>query len=222
MTLTLHYHPFSSFCQKATTAMYERDVAFEPHIVDLGDAADRAQLEALWPMAKFPVLHDDAGGATVAEASLIVEYADRFGDAPSLVPRDRDEALRVRLWDRLFDLYVDVPLQKVVGDHLRPDGVRDPHGVGEAKAVLERAYGAADAELARSGRTWICGDAFTMADCAAAPALFYANMLAPFAHHEHLEAYYRRLRARPSFARAVDEARPYRDFFPPGWPPGYD
>lgn len=222
MTLILHYHPFSSFCQKVTTALYERDVAFEPHLVNFGDADHRARLEALWPIAKFPVLRDDDGAVTLAEASVIVEYADRFGDASPLVPADRDEALRVRLWDRLFDLYVDVPLQKVVGDHLRPDGARDPHGVEEAKALLERAYGTADAELARSGAMWICGDAFTMADCAAAPALFYANMVVPFAHHGHLDAYYRRLRARPSFARAVDEARPYRDFFPPGWPPGYD
>lgn len=222
MTLTLYYHPFSSFCQKATTALYERGVAFEPEIVDLGNADHRTRLEALWPIAKFPVLHDDASGATVAEASLIVEYADRFGDAPPLVPADRDEAMRVRLWDRLFDLYVDVPLQKVVGDYIRPENVRDPHGVDEAKALLNRAYGTADAELARSGGAWICGDSFTMADCAAAPALFYANMVAPFAHLGHLDAYYRRLRAWPSFARAVDEARPYRSFFPPGWPPGYD
>jgi glutathione S-transferase len=222
MTLRLYYHPFSSFCQKATTAFYERRVAFEGEIVDLGDAGHRARLEALWPIAKFPVLRDEAAEVTVAEASMIVEYADRFGDAPPLVPADRNEALRVRLWDRLFDLYVDVPLQKVVGDHLRPESARDPHGVGEAKTLLSRAYGAADAELARTGGTWICGEAFTMADCAAAPALFYANMVAPFPHHAHLDSYYRRLRARPSFARAVDEARPYRSFFPPGWPAGYD
>lgn len=222
MTLRLYYHPFSSFCQKAAMALYERDVAFEPEIIDLGDAAHRARLEALWPITKFPVLHDEGTGRAVAEASLIVEYADRFGEAPPLVPTRRDEALRVRLWDRLFDLYVDLPLQKVVGDHIRPENVRDPHGVDEAKALLNRAYGAADAELASTGGPWICGECFTMADCAAAPALFYANMVAPFANHGHLNAYYRRLRARPSVARAVDEARPDRGFFPPGWPPGYD
>jgi glutathione S-transferase len=221
MTLRLYFHPFSSFCQKATTALYERDVAFEPEIIDLGDGEHRARLEALWPIAKFPVLRDEAAGVTVAEASLIVEYADRFGTAPPLVPADPDEAMRVRLWDRLFDLYVDVPMQKVVTDNFRPEGAGDPHGVGEAKALLARAYAAADAELARTGAQWICGDAFTMADCAAAPALFYANIAVPFAEHRHLDAYYRRLLARPSFARAIEEARPYRHFFPLKWPDDY-
>ncbi|HYJ29997.1 MAG TPA: glutathione S-transferase family protein [Allosphingosinicella sp.] len=221
MTLRLYFHPFSSFCQKATTALYERGVAFEPEIIDLGDAGHRARLEALWPIAKFPVLRDEAAGVTVAEASLIVEYADRFGNAPPLVPADRDEALRARLWDRLFDLYVDVPMQKIVTDNFRPEGASDTHGVGEAKTLLARAYAAADAELAKTGAPWICGESFTMADCAAAPALFYANIAVPLAEHAHLDAYYRRLLARPSFARAVDEARPYRHFFPLEWPGEY-
>lgn len=221
MPLRLYYHPFSSFCQKAAMALYERNVAFEPEIVDLGDAGHRARLEALWPIAKFPVLRDEEAGETIAEASLIVEYADRFGHAPPLVPADRDEALRVRLWDRLFDLYVDVALQKVVGDSLRPEGARDPHGVAEAKALLGRAYATADAELAKTGGEWIGGDAITMADCAAAPALFYANIVVPVACHAHLDAYYRRLLKRPSFARAIEEARPYRDLFPLEWPEDY-
>jgi glutathione S-transferase len=221
MTLRLYYHPFSSFCQKATMALYERSVGFEPEIVDLGDPAHRARLEALWPITKFPVLRNEAAGETVAEASLIVEYADRFGEAPPLVPRDRDSAIRVRLWDRLFDLYVDVPMQKAVTDHFRPEDVRDAYGVGEAKALLERAYAAADSELERTGADWIAGDSLTMADCAAAPALFYANIVAPIARHRHLAAYYGRLLARSSFARAVDEARPYRDFFPLEWPADY-
>ena len=221
MTLRLYYHPFSSFCQKALVALYEREVAFEREIVDLGDPDQRAALEALWPMSKFPVLRDEARSLTVAEASLIVEYADRFGEAPAMVPADAGEALRVRLWDRLFDLYVDVPMQKAVTDHFRPAGAHDPHGVAEAKALLGRAYAAADAELARTGDEWICGDAFTIADCAAAPALFYANIIVPFAEHPNLDAYYRRLLQRPSFARAVDEARPYRALFPLEWPPAY-
>ena len=221
MTLRLYYHPFSSFCQKAVMALYERSVPFEREIVDLGDPDHRARLEALWPMAKFPVLRDEAAGETVAEASLFVEYADRFGDAPTLVPEGRGEALRVRLWDRLFDLYVNVPLQKAVGDALRPEGVRDAHGVEEAKALIGRAYAAADAELARSGAKWIAGDGFTMADCAAAPSLFYANTVVPLSPSRHLAAYYERLLARPSFARAVDEARPYRGLFPLEWPEDY-
>jgi len=221
MTLRLLYHPFSSFCQKAATALYERGVPFEPEIVDLGDAGHRARLEALWPIAKFPVLRDDAAGETVAEASLIVEYADRFGEAPALVPPGRDEALKVRLWDRLFDLYVHLPLQKVVVDTLRPTDSRDPYGVAEAKALIARGYAAADSELERTGREWIAGDAFTMADCAAAPALFYANIVVPLAPHRQLAAYYKRLLERPSFARAVGEARPYRSLFPLEWPQDY-
>jgi glutathione S-transferase len=221
MTLRLYYHPFSSFCQKATTALYERGVPFEPEIVDLGDPDHRARLEALWPIAKFPVLRDESAGETVAEASLIVEYADRFGEAPALVPADRDSARRVRLWDRLFDLYVNVPMQKAVTDNFRPQGARDAHGVAEAEALIARAYGAAEAELSRTGSRWIASEDFTMADCAAAPSLFYANIVVPLSAHRHLAAYYERLLARPSFARAVDEARPYRGFFPLEWPEGY-
>jgi glutathione S-transferase len=221
MALQLLFHPFSSFCQKALTALYEREVAFEPEIVDLADVEQRAALEALWPMAKFPVLRDEEAGETIAEASLIVEYADRFGRAPALVPEDRDEALRVRRWDRVFDNYVEHPLQKAVTDNFRPPEARDPFGVEEAKALLRRTYAMVDAELGRSGSEWIAGTAFSLADCAAAPALFYANIVAPFDDRPHLTAYYERLLARPSFARAVEEARPYRAFFPLPWPPGY-
>jgi glutathione S-transferase len=222
MTLTLYFHPFSSFCQKVLTALYERDVPFARRIVDLGDPDERAVLEALWPMAKFPVLRDEAAGRTIAEGSVIVEYLDRFGAAPPLVPSDAEAALEVRLWDRVFDLYVEVPLQKAVGDSLRPADARDPYGVEEARAALSRAYDMIDAELVRAGKAWICGDAFTLADCAAAPALFYANMIVPIAAHPGLAAYYARLRARPSFARAVEEARPFRGFFPLEWPAGCD
>ena len=216
--LTLYFHPFSSFCQKALVALYERGVDFEPRLVDLGDPEQRAALAALWPMAKFPVLRDEAARTIVAEASLIVEYLDRFGDSQPLVPVERDEALDVRLWDRVFDLYVEVPLQKVVGDSFRPEGAHDPHGVEDAKRALGQSYRMIDDELARRGSEWICGDSFTLADCAAAPALFYANIIVPLAGHDHLSAYFERLSARPSFARAVDEARPYRSFFPLPWP----
>jgi glutathione S-transferase len=222
VTLTLWFHPFSSFCQKALVAHYERDVPFEPRIVDLGDPDERAALAALWPMGKFPVLRDETAGRAIAEASVIVEYLDRFGTAPPLVPADRDAALDVRLWDRVFDLYVELPLQKVVGDTFRAADARDAFGVEEAKGNLERAYAMIESELARRDGDWMCGDAFTLADCAAAPALFYANMIVPFGRYERLAAYYRRLRARDSFARAVEEARPYRPFFPLPWPDGID
>ncbi|HEX8643640.1 MAG TPA: glutathione S-transferase family protein [Allosphingosinicella sp.] len=221
MALRLLFHPFSSFCQKALIALYERDLAFEPAIVDLGDKDQRAALEALWPISKFPVLRDEEVGETIAEASLIVEYLDRFGPAAPLVPAERDEALRVRLWDRVFDNYVELPLQKAVGDTFRPAEARDAFGVEEAKSQLRRSYAMIDAELARTGSEWIAGSAFTLADCAAAPALFYANIVEPFEASQSLSNYYGRLLARPSFARAVEEARPYRAFFPLPWPDSY-
>jgi glutathione S-transferase len=222
MTLTLHYHPFSSFCQKVLVALYERDVPFEKQLVDLSDPEQRTALERLWPMGKFPVLRDDARAVTVPESSLIVEYLDRAHPGPPpLVPADPDSALKARLWDRFFDHYVELPLQKAVGDTLRPEGTRDPHGVDEARALLGRAYDLLEEALADAG-PWAVGESFTLADCGAAPALFYSNMVQPFAGRPRLEAYYGRLRARPSFARAIDEAREFRPFFPLPWLEGWD
>lgn len=222
MTLRLYFHPFSSFCQKVLIALYERGVRFEGRVVDLSAPGERAMLEALWPMGKFPVLRDEASGTTIAEASVIVEYLDRFGASPRMVPNDGDEALDVRLWDRVFDLYVDLPLQRVVKDALRPEATRDPHGVEEEKALLRRAYDLVEARLRATSTEWIAGGAFSLADCAAAPALFYSRMVEPFGDRPALSGYFERLRARPSFARAVDEARFFRPFFPLGWPDGYD
>ena len=222
MTLTLHYHPFSSFCQKVLVALYERDVPFERNIVDLADPEQKAALERLWPMGKFPVLRDEARGATVPEASLIVEYLDRAHPGPPpLVPADPDSAMRTHLWDRILDHYVEIPLQKAVKDRFRPEGGQDPHGVEEARALLRRSWDLLEDELGK-GSQWLAGDDFTLADCGAGPALFYANIIEPFAGRANLEAYYGRLLARPAFARAVDEARPYRHFFPLPWPEGYD
>lgn len=219
--MRLFLHPFSSFCQKALIAFYERDVPFEPVMVGNGDPEAKAALEAVWPLGKFPVLHDEAAGVSIPEASIIVEYIDRFGDAPKLVPSG-EAALPVRLWDRVFDLYVELPLQKIVGDRFRPDEEHDGFGIGEAEALLRRTYSYIEGERAKSETEWIAGSDFTLADCAAAPALFYAGMLVPFDEHPRLAAYYRRLRSRPSFARAIDEARPYRSFFPLPWREGWD
>jgi glutathione S-transferase len=222
MTLTLHYHPFSSFCQKVLVALYEREVPFGKRVVDLSDPAQKAELERLSPMGKFPVLRDEARGSTIPESSLIVEYLDRVHPGPPpMVPADPDAALEARRWDRFFDHYVELPLQKTVGDRFRPEGAGDPHGVEEAAALLGRAYDIVEDRLAAGGE-WIAGEAFTLADCGAAPALFYAGMVRPFGGRPRLEAYYRRLRARPSFARAVDEAREFRPFFPLPWTEGWD
>jgi glutathione S-transferase len=222
MTLKLYFHPLSSFCQKALIAFYERGVPFEGVIVDLGDPAQKAALEALWPVAKFPVLHDEEKDVTVPEASLVVEYLDRARPGPPpMIPADADAALQARLWDRFFDNYVHLPMQKVVGDSLRPADGRDPHGVAEAKAQIARSWAILDAHLARHGGDWATGKAFTLADCAAAPALFYANVVQPFDGHPDVEAYFERLLDRPSFARCIDEARPYWKYFPLEWPESY-
>lgn len=221
MTLRLYFHPFASFCQKVLVALYEKGAAFEPEIVDLGDPASRAAFERVWPHAKFPVLVDEARGLTVPESSVIIAYLDRVvSEGAPLIPDDPDAAMRVHILDRLFDNYVHQPMQRVVADRLRPEEARDARGVAEARTLIARAYGLIEDRLGDQG--WAAGDTFTLADCAAAPALFYANIVLPFGDHPRLAAYYQRLRARPSFARAVDEARPYRHFFPLEWPAGYD
>ncbi len=175
MTLILHEHPFASYCWKALIALYERDLPFERRFV--GDEKDRARLAELWPMTTIPVLVDDAAGITLPESTTIVEYLDGVGDAPALVPADPAEALQARLWDRVIDGHVATPMQKIVGDSLRPEGRGDPEGVAAAHATLERAYALLDTHLTGGG--WAAGPAFTLADCAAAPALFYATRRAP-------------------------------------------
>jgi glutathione S-transferase len=214
MALTLYFHPFSSFCQKVLIALYEKDVPFEPHVVDLGDPAASAAFRELWPIGQFPVLHDGEGDLTLPESTIIIEYlAERFPDGTPLIPEDTELALQVRLWDRFFDLHVGVPMQKIVTDRIRPAGKGDAFGVEQAKAQLRTAYRLIDAQL--SSRRWAVGDAFTLADCAAAPSLYYANLALPLGPENGSTArYLERLLARPSFARAAEEARPFRHLFP--------
>jgi glutathione S-transferase len=212
MALELYLHPLSSFCWKVLIGLYENETAFEPHIIDLGDAASRAKLQKLWPFAKFPVLRD--GERIVPESSIILEYlALHHPGKVALLPADPERALETRLQDRFFDLYVHVPMQRVVGDTLRPAGAKDPTGVAQAKALLETAYDVIEKQMAT--RTWAAGDAFSMADCAASPALYYANRVAPFGEgRKNTAAYLSRLLARPSFTRVMAEAQPYLHLFP--------
>jgi len=214
MSLKLYFHPFSSFCQKVLVALYENDTPFEPHIVDLADETSSADFKTIWPIGKFPVLRDDTKDRTIPESSIIIEYlALHYPGRAQLVPTDADLAWRTRLRDRFYDLYVNVPMQKIVTDRLRPEGKHDPHGVEQASKLLQTAIGMIDQEM--EGASWAMGDTFTMADCAAAPALFYANEVMPFGRtHENAARYLDRLMERPSFARAVEEARPYRALFP--------
>ena len=214
MSLKLYFHPLSSFCQKVLVALYENDTPFEPRIIDLSKPSEAAELEALWTMRKFPVLRDEAMDRTVPELSIIIEYLDRhYPGGTRFLPADPDLEGQTRLLDRFFDLYLELPMQKIVGDRLRPADKRDPLGVEQARAQLQTALGMVDRDMAT--RTWATGDTFGMADCAAAPALYYANLVAPFGStHRHASAYLDRLMHRPSFARAVNEAEPYRKFFP--------
>ena len=214
MSLTLYFHPLSSFCQKALTALYENDTPFGRHIVDLLDEASSAAFRKIWPIGKFPVLRDEARDRTIPESSIIIEYlALHYPGKTQLVPEDAELARQTRLRDRFFDLYVNMPMQKVVTDKLRPEGKNDPYGVEEAKARLQTACRMVDEDMA--ARTWAMGEDFTMADCAAAPALFYADQLMPLAGtYEHAAAYLDRLMARPSFARVHKEAQPYWAMFP--------
>jgi glutathione S-transferase len=214
MSLHLYFHPLSSFCQKVLIAFYENDTHFERHIVDLSEATSSAEFKKIWPIGKFPVVRDEAKDRTIPESSIIIEYlAQHYPGRVQLVPTDADLARQTRLRDRFYDLYVQVPMQKVVGDRLRAAGKSDPHGVELAKASLQTAYRMIDEEMA--SKMWAIGDAFGMADCAAAPALFYANMVMPFGEtHKNVARYFDRLMARPSYARAVEEARPYFHLFP--------
>ncbi len=214
MALKLWFHPLASFCQKVLIALYENDTPFEGRLVDLGDEASRAAFRKLWPIGKMPVLRDDARDRTVPELSIIIEYlAQHYPGRTRLVPADPELARQTRLRDRFYDLYVQEPMQKVVTDRLRPASARDPFGVEQARALLRTAYGMIDEDMA--GRTWAIGAEFTMADCAAAPALFYANLVEPFENtHEHAARYLGRLMERPSFARTVAEARPWFALFP--------
>jgi glutathione S-transferase len=214
MALTLHFHPLSSYCHKALIALYENDVAFTPNLVDLSKDTQRAALLKLWPIGKFPVLCDDARGQTVPESTVIIEYLDRYyPGATRFIPADFDLAWQTRLRDRFYDLYVHEPMQKIVGDRMRPEGSKDPHGVEEARARLRTAYGMIEQQMA--AQDWSMGEAFGLADCAAAPALFYANEVLPFGEaYRNLAGYFGRLKARPSYARVLKEAEPYFAMFP--------
>lgn len=212
MSLTLYFHPLSCYCQKVLVALYENLTPFTPKLVNLGDPGERADFLALWRIGKFPLLAD--GTRLVPESSVIIEYlAMHHAGSQPLLPENPVAALDVRRLDRFFDLYVTSPMQKIVLDRIRPADGKDPLGVAEAREMLKRAYGVLEAEL--DGRTWAAGESFTMADCSAAPALFYAERCVSFQEgYPHLAAYFERLRTRPSFARALAEAEPFFQFFP--------
>jgi glutathione S-transferase len=216
MSLDLFAHPFASYCQKVLIALYENDTPFTFRMLDKADPSTFAEFAALWPLRRFPLLLDK--GRAIAEVTIIIEHLGLHHPGPvRLLPEHPEEALEARFMDRFFDNYIHTPMQTIVGDALRDAKERDARGVSNARDMLDTAYAWLDSRLA--GREWATGEGFTMADCAAAPALFYADWGHPISEKfPNVRAYRGRLNARPSFARAVDEARPYRSFFPLGAP----
>lgn len=209
--LTLHMHPLASYCWKVLIALYEGDTLFRPVRID-GVPKDDTAFAGLWPMAKMPLLQD--GDCIVPETSIIIEYLQaHHPGAAILIPSDADAARDVRLWDRVFDLYLHAPMQKFVLDRLHADGARDPAGVEEARATLDTAYAMLDRRMAE--REWAAGASFSMADCAAMPPLFYAEAVHPYrAQYPALAAYFERLVLRPSVRRVLREAQPWLQYFP--------
>lgn len=212
MALTLHHHPLSSYCWKVQIALHELGAPYEAQLVNLGDPAARAAHLALWPTGKIPLLQD--GDTVLPETSIQIEHLDRHhpGAVP-LLPADPEAQLQVRLWDRLFDSYVMDPMQRYVAQLLRPPAERDAAAMDASIQSLGMAYALIETRMGAG--PWAAGDSFSMADCAAAPALFYAAVVRPFSPGQaRLQAYFERLLARPSVWRAIVEAQPYFQYFP--------
>ncbi len=212
MTLKLYLHPLSSYCHKALIAFYENAIPFESKLID---GASFGDLRKLWPVGKFPVLQDEGRGELIPESTIIIEYLSmHYPGKVKLIPEEADRARQVRSRDRFFDNYLHTPMQKFPGDRMRPADKRDPFGVDEAKAMYRTALGVVESEMA--DKTWAMGDEFTMADCAAAPALFFGERFYGSFRitHPNSMAYLDRLMARPSYARALAEAAPYMHLLP--------
>ena len=213
--LELFGHPFSSYCWKALIALYENDTPFVFRMVDAEHPENATRLQAVSPQGKFPVLVEDE--RAIFEASVIIEYLQVHHPGPvQLIPREPEAGIDVRMLDRLFDNYVMTPMQAIVGNSLREEKDRSARNVADAQDMLRRSYAWLEKRL--EGRAFASGD-FSLADCAAAPSLFYADWVCPISQeHSLLRAYRARLLERPSISRCVEEARPYRHFFPLGAP----
>jgi glutathione S-transferase len=204
-------HPLASYCWKVLIALYEAETPFQVVQIDGVPKNNKAYVE-LWPIGKMPLLQD--GERVVPETSIIIEYLQAYHpNSAVLIPADGDAARDVRLWDRFFDLYVHTPMQKLVSDRMRAEGTRDLVGAAEARATLDTAYGMLDRRMAT--HTWAAGDAFSMADCAAMPPLFYVDAIHPYrTTYPALAAYFERLLSRSSVQRVIREARPWFQYFP--------
>lgn len=214
MSLQLFLHPLSSFCHKALIAFYENGTPFIPRVLSPEFPDTGKEFQRLWPTGKFPLLRDEERVKTIAESSVIIEYLQTFYPGPvQLIPSDPDAALEVRTWDRVLDMYVHMPMQRIVADGMRPEGSRDPFGVEQAREQIRKGYHMIEDAL--EDRQWIMGDPFTLVECAAAPALFYSDTLEPIgAATPRTAAYLNRLLERPSYARVLAEAEPFFSMYP--------
>jgi glutathione S-transferase len=210
MPITLYSHPLASYCWKVLIALYEKGLPFEARVVDLGNPVEKASFEALWPTAKIPLLDD--GGTIVPETSIIIEHLERY-PGNRLIPSDPQTQLKVRLWDRLADNYIMDPMQRYIAQQLRPAAERDLRSSEESVAALAAGYDLFEKRLGE--HAWAAGADFSMADCAAAPALFYATTIEPIPEtHAKVRRYFDRLMARPSVVRVIEEAGPYFKYYP--------
>jgi glutathione S-transferase len=206
--MKLYFHPLSSYSQKVLVALYEKGVAFTPEVVDMMSPAAKAEYRKLHPIGKVPLLVTDAG-RSITESSIIIDWLDdEFASSGTrLIPERKDQAREARFFDRIFDIYVNDPMATIFFDGRKPPELQEPIAVANAKTTLDTVYAQYDEHFAK--RTWAIGDAFTIADCSAAPALGYARMVHPFDKFKHLSAYAGRLSERPSFARVLTEAQPW-------------
>lgn len=216
MTIQFFGHPFSSYCWKVLIALHENDTPFDWRQLGPDQPDNQAEFARLWPLGKFPVIVD--GDAVIGESSAIIDYLHAFHPGPvALIPAEPAQEVQARMMDRLFDNRVMNVMQVSVANALRPEGQADMHGEAQSRLALHDVYRWLDSTLPDGD--WALGDIFTIADCAAAPALFYADWVERIPEAlTRLTAYRARLLARPSVVRVVDAARPYRSYFPLGAP----
>ena len=219
MSLTLWSHPYSAYGQKASIALYELGLPFEPKLVEAGNDAVMAEFRALSPFGKMPALVDTSTGRTLYESSIVIEYLDQLSGGGRLIPANPEAALEARLVDRMVDTYAGGPMNRIIPRKFRPAGNEDPFGDAQDADVLAGAWDWLEDRLA-DGRTWGASESFTLADCGAAPILTYARRLVPFGDRPRLRAWHARLMARPSFVRALEDAAPFGDLMPA--PPAVD
>ncbi len=202
--MKLYYNPISTYSQKVLIALYEKGLDFEPEIVNLMDADARARYRDVNPLGKIPCLQLE-DGHIIPESSIILEYLDPLAE-PTLIKGNADETRRIRFKDRMFDLYLNDPIVTLLFQGMKPESEQDPERIEKARFHVATMYSFMENEFGK--QSYANGEEFLMADCAAAPALFYAEQVVPFAEHKNISAYWERLKSRPSVQRTHEEAAP--------------